>query len=69
MMASSTAISMAAIWRVQGERMVHFSRQLQPMSESSIGKTPSRLASGQFQAVPHRSLLTSGNGVLAKGAF
>ena len=67
-MASSGAMVIAAVWRLQAERISHFVAQSQPMSESSIGNTPSRLASGQFHAVPQRSVAASGTGVLANGA-
>ena len=38
---------MAAISRVHGDSISHFTLQSQPMSESSIGNTPSRRESGQ----------------------
>ena len=52
---------MAAICRVQASRILHFTAQSQPMSESSIGSTASRFASGQHQAVPQRSSVDSGH--------
>ena len=66
--ASAGSISIVAIWRVQASRIVHFTAQSQPMSESSIGSTASRFASGQHQAVPQRGAVESGTGVGEAGA-
>jgi hypothetical protein len=67
-MASSSAISIAAICRVHASRILHLTAQSQPMSWSSIGSAGSRLGSGQHHAVPQRSAEESGTGVLANGA-
>src|SRR4051812_33997565 len=68
LMASPGRILMPAACRFHGERISHLFAQSQPMSESSIGNTPSRLPSGQFHAVPHRSVFASATGVFANGA-
>ena len=44
------------------------SGQLHPMSESSIGNTPSNAGSGQHHLVPHLSFTLSGTGDFANGA-
>jgi len=68
-MASSAAISMVAICRVHGERISHFwPAHEQPISESSIGRTPSFVPSIQYHAVPQRSVAGSGSGVVVYGA-